>query len=222
MPTFFILGQPFQTIRQCLEFNPELELHLFLEKLKEAVNWESFNTVIKTFDGKYYQIKFGSYVHYHPKFGFCETLNLESSPDFEWLEFRINSRYNSTVIFFHDHGELPDYSNSHLFYHKNQLLDVEIEKEVRIQTSLKRLPCSEKKYFTCQAIYFHLELNKRFGCQVSILRSGYHLENVIDEKLQTCTNMDILQVMIWFFVLLFINAIFKLKSVFKNTDTFKD
>ena len=184
-------------IRQCLESNPQLELNSFLEKLKEAVNWESITSVIKTIDGAYYQIKFGSYVQYHPTFGFCETLNLDSSTDFQWIEFRISSRYDSTVIFFHDHDELPDYSNSHLYYHKDQLIDVEVEKEVRVQTSLKRLPCSEKKYLTCQEMYFHFELNKRFGCQVSILRSGYHLENITDEKLQTCTNMETLQVIIW-------------------------
>ena len=190
------LEQPYQqTIFQCLESRPNLDLEKLLGKLMKSVNWnkEYFKTYIKTLEGNVLQQNIASNIFFHPKFGYCETLNLESTSNFQWIEFELN-RFETTAIFFHEYEVLPDFSDSSVIHKKGERIELMIEKEIGIQSSLNRLPCSEKTFFTCQDSQFHSELNRKYSCQIKILRSGLHLKNIIDESHPLCTNMQILQV----------------------------
>ena len=184
---------------QCIESHPNLDLEKLLEKLLKSVNWnkESFRTYIKTLEGNVLQEDIASNIYFHPKFGYCETLNMESTNYFQWIEFELN-RFETTAIFFHEYEVLPDFSDSSVVHSQGERIELMIEKEIGIQSSLKRLPCSEKTFFTCQDSQFHSELNKRYGCQINILRSGHHLKGIIDENQPFCTNLQILEVCMLF------------------------
>ena len=188
-----------QAIRNCLQLNPEIDLSSLLDKLKHAgnTNWDSnsFKINLKNLEGEDLEVNIKPELYFHPEFGHCETLNLESTDEFLWLDIFID-RFESMIIFFHDSNILPDLSDSHAIIRQEETIRVDIEMEMEIQPPLKRLPCTESHFLTCKDTQIHLELKEKHSCRASIMKSGYYLKNLIEENLPACDNKKILEVRI--------------------------
>ena len=134
------------------------DLPTILDKLKSLIGLdkESLLVYIQDTNGNYLEQNIKTDVYLHPMFGFCLTLDAKALNDFIWIDFYLlDDFFETTLMFLHEKEELPSVSGAHLDLKKDDYARVEVEKQVEIQPSLNRLPCSKNHFQTCQDNHFH-------------------------------------------------------------------
>ena len=97
-----------EIIKHCLQSEMDYNLTTLMEKLKAIIGLDddALWVYIKDSNGNYLEQNIKSNIYFHPKFGFCLTLDTKALNDFLWVEFYLfddffeNVRVLSLIIDF--------------------------------------------------------------------------------------------------------------------------
>ena len=141
-------------------------------------------------------------------FGPCYTFNLSKVEEFKFLQYQGRSRpsvdftfangtpWNDISVIIHTNCDFPDaiqlngYTHISNLREKRKLHKLDIRKIVSKRVSTQKIPCTQYDHQTCLNIEDSYFVLRNFNCQIPILNSGQHLEQMIPKETLVCNNEE--------------------------------
>ena len=138
--------------------------------------------------------------------GFCHTFDLSKIKKFKYVSYgeiwrpRLvfvmaqNNPWEKAIIMLHTKNDLPDSNllngNSRLSFSNTtkQIHKIDLKKKINRRESTRKIPCAQYEYHTCQNIEDNQLILDKFHCQIPILYSGHHLDDLIPKDVLNCSH----------------------------------
>ena len=143
---------------------------------------------------------------FHYAFGFCHTFDLSKINKFEYVSYQEkmrpglafmmaeNNLWQSSSIMVHTKHDLPDALILNGFQYMtfpnttNQYHILNLKKKINRRESTRKVPCVQYEFNTCQNIEDNQLILDKFNCQIPILYSGPHLDELIYKEVMNCSH----------------------------------
>ena len=143
---------------------------------------------------------------FHYAFGFCHTFDLSKINKFEYVSYQErlrpglafemaeNNLWQSSSIWVHRKHDLPDALILNGFQYlmfpntTNQYHSINLKKKINRRESTRKVPCVQYEFNTCQNIEDNQLILDKFNCQIPILYSGPHLDELIHKEVLNCSH----------------------------------
>ena len=110
-----------------------------------------------------------------------------------------NNPWQSLELMVHSRFDLPDASwlfgwkTLSFSYETKEAYRVLIRKKINKKESTRKAPCVKHEYNTCQSIENNEIIFNRFNCNIPILYSGQHLDDLIQKGASNCSHQVMLE-----------------------------
>jgi hypothetical protein len=126
------------------------------------------------------------------------SLEAGKKPGIEFVMAENNPWQRSEIIF-HSRFDLPDaylllgYLSLSFSDKTKQVHRAKLQKKINKKESTRKSPCVEYEFITCQSIENNKLIFERFNCNVPMLYSGQHLDDVIPKEASNCSYQVMLE-----------------------------
>ena len=121
------------------------------------------------------------------------SLNVGRRPGIEFVMAQ-NNPWKDAGLTMHTRLDLPDAFelNGHLLFSLSDQIQkahkIEFQKKISKKESTRNAPCVKHEYWTCQSIEESRVIFERFNCNVPILYSGPHLDDLTPRETTNCSD----------------------------------
>ena len=177
------------------DFHPEIRNIVEMVRLwtgSESVNLHEYNDIVWT-------------KVFNNRFGPCYTLDISKIDKFKYVSLEAdqnpgveltmakNNPWKDASLMLHTRFDLPDayQLNGPVFFSFNEIKKghvVTFRMKIGKKESTRNAPCVKHEYWTCQSIEESRVIFERFNCNVPILYSGPHLDDLSPKEATNCSD----------------------------------